>query len=131
MMINLLAPVYLTHLLLDWLQKSKSARVVTQTSASHSSGDQPPLDDIELEKSYSMPRSYGFSKLYIIWAMRHFIMYAAEKNIKNVTFNWVHPGSTDTGLGRESTKSWKWYLLYKVWSSMEDAAHGCLNCAVD
>ncbi|EAY16992.1 oxidoreductase, short chain dehydrogenase/reductase family protein [Trichomonas vaginalis G3] len=133
MMVNVFAPFLLTNLLLPSLKKSKSARVVTVSSASHNMGGEPPLDDIELEKSYSMPRSYGFSKLYVIWVMRHFIKYANENGINNITFNCVHPGSTNTSLGRESTKSWLWWIIYMLWkpmmNSMEDAARPSITCA--
>ena len=84
--INVFAPLLLTTLLLDLLKKSKSARVVTVSSASHKMGGEPDVNDIELKNSYSMTRSYSFSKLYIIWIMQHFIKEMKKRGINNITF---------------------------------------------
>lgn len=135
MMSNVFSNFYLTHLLLPTLQKSKSARVLTVSSAMHAYGGQPAIDDIELEKSYSMLRAYNFSKLYVIWLMRHFIKYANEKGIKNVTFNCIHPGFTNTSLYRESTKSWYWWFVYifcrfVLMNSIEDGVHPYIKCSI-
>jgi len=118
MTINLLAPFLLTHLLLDMLKKSKSARVVTVSSAAHKMGGKPYLDDIELKNNYTMPKAYGLSKLYVIWIMRHFVAEMISAGIKNITFNTVHPGSAITSLGRESMKSLKWKIIGILWLPM-------------
>ena len=106
MMINVFAPFLLTTLLLDLLKKAHSSRVVTVSSAAHSMSGKPYLDDIELEHHYTMSRAYGLSKLYVIWVMRHFVTEMKKAGISHITFNSVHPGSVNTSLGRESTKSW-------------------------
>lgn len=117
-MINVLAPFLLTMLLLDLLKKSPSARVVTVSSSSHAMSGKPDLDDIELAQNYSMAKVYGISKLYIIWVMRHFVSEMRKLGINNITFNTVHPGSAITNLGRESTKSLKWKIIYFLWKPM-------------
>ena len=88
MVINLLSPFLLTTLLLDILKKSKSARVVTVSSASHSMS-KPDLNDIEFNEGYTMARAYGVSKLYIIWVMQHFVTEMKNNGINNITFNSV------------------------------------------
>lgn len=118
MVINVFAPFLLTNLLLNLLSKSKSARVVTVSSASHSMGGKPDLSDIELEQNYSMAKAYGFSKLYVIWIMQHFIKEVKKVGIMNVAFNSVHPGSTQSNLGREAMKSLKWKIIYFLWQPM-------------
>ncbi|MGL5682810.1 MAG: SDR family NAD(P)-dependent oxidoreductase [Marinifilaceae bacterium] len=118
MMINLFAPYFLTTLLLDLLTKSKSARVVTVSSAAHKMGGKPYLDDIELKEHYSMPKAYGLSKLYVIWIMRHFVKLMKQENINNITFNTVHPASAMSSLGRESTKSLGTKIIYYLWRPM-------------
>lgn len=118
MVINVLAPFLLTTLLLDTLKKSKSARVVTVASAAHSMGGKPDLVDIELEKSYTMPRAYGLSKLYIIWVMRHFVVEAKKRGIHNITFNSTHPGTVKSSLGRDAMKSWKYRIIYTIWGGL-------------
>ena len=118
MMINLFAPYFLTTLLLNLLTKSKSARVVTVSSAAHKMGGKPYLEDIELKEHYSMPKAYGLSKLYVIWIMRHFGKLMKQKNINHITFNVVHPASAVSSLGRESTKSLGTKIIYYLWRPM-------------
>ncbi|ORX77060.1 oxidoreductase [Anaeromyces robustus] len=104
MAVNTFAPFLLTFLLLKPLEKSGDARVVTVSSSGHSIGGQPFLDDIELKEHYGFIRAYGLSKLYVIWIMRHFIKYCEQNDIKNITFNCVHPGSTNTNLGKTNNR---------------------------
>lgn len=118
MMINVFAPYLLTTLLIDLLKKSPSARVVTVSSAAHSMGGKPNLNDIELKEHYSLTKSYGLSKLYVIWVMRHFVAEMKKAGINNITFNSVHPASVNTSLGRESTKSWGTKIVYFLWKPM-------------
>lgn len=118
MVINTFAPFLLTTLLLGLLKKSKSARVVTVSSASHSMGGKPDLNDIEINNNYSMAKAYGFSKLYVIWIMQHFVSEMKKAGINNITFNSVHPGSAATSLGRVSTKSIIVKIVYTLWRPM-------------
>jgi len=118
MVINVFAPFLLTTLLLDILKRSKSARVVTVSSASHTMGGKPDLNDFELNHGYSMPKAYGFSKLYVIWVMQHFAAEMKKEGVSNISFNTVHPGSTKSSLGREAMKSFKWKLIYFLWQPM-------------
>jgi len=132
MVINVLAPFLLTTLLLDLLKKSKSARVVTVSSASHSMG-KIDLNDIELENGYSMSRAYGVTKKYIIWIMQHFVTEMKNAGISNITFNSVHPGSTATSLARESSKMLVFRIIMFLWqpmmNSMEKAISPSVKCA--
>lgn len=118
MMINVFAPFLLTMLLIDLLKKSPSARVVTVSSASHKMGGKPDLNDIELKNNYTMSRAYGFSKLYVIWVMRHFITETKKAGINNITFNCVHPASTQTNLARESSSSLRFRIIMFLWKPM-------------
>lgn len=133
MVINVFAPFLLTKLLLDLLKESKSARVVTVSSASHSMGGKPDLADIELTQNYTMARAYGFSKLFVIWVMQHFAKEMQKEGIHNITFNSVHPGSTNTSLARESSKSWKFKIIMFLWQpmmiSLEKAASSSIKAA--
>lgn len=78
----------------------------------------PDLDDIELERGYSMAKAYGLSKHYVIWVIIHFIGKVKNAGFHNVTFNVVHPVSTQSNLGREAVKSWKWKIIYFLWRLM-------------
>ena len=132
MVINVLAPFLLTTLLLDLLKKSKSARVVTVSSASHAMG-KIDLNDIEFENGYSMSRAYGVTKKYIIWIMQHFVIEMKNAGIGNITFNSVHPGSTATSLARESSKMLAFRIIMFLWqpmmNSMEKAINPSIKCA--
>ncbi|HSC54917.1 MAG TPA: SDR family NAD(P)-dependent oxidoreductase [Phnomibacter sp.] len=132
MVINVFSPFLLTTLLLDLLKKSKSARVITVSSASHSMG-KPDLNDIEFKNGYTMARAYGVSKLYIIWVMQHFVTEMKKAGINNISFNSVHPGSTVTSLARESSKSLKFRIIMFIWkpmmNSMEKAISPSINAA--
>lgn len=101
--INTFAPFLLTQLLLPLLEKSESARIVTQSSESYQQGGDPILDDIELKNHYSFGAAYGLSKLYVWWIMRQLNENLQKKGIKNITVNCVEPGTAlDTGLQRVS-----------------------------
>lgn len=103
--INMLAPFLLTKLLLPLLEKSASARIVTQSSESYQQSGDPILDDIELKDHYSFGAAYGLSKLYVWWTMREFAKRLKESNVQNVTVNTVEPGTAlSTGLQRVSGK---------------------------
>ena len=115
MCVNTFSPFLLTLLLLKPLEKSGEGRVVTCSSAAHSMGGQPYLDDIELKDHYSYTRAYGLSKLYVIWIMRHFVKYCQNNNIKNVTFNCVHPASTKTNLGNTGNRPYYLRPIFFLW----------------
>jgi hypothetical protein len=65
-----------------------------------------------------MSKAYAFSKLYVIWVMRHFVSDMTKRGISNITFNTVHPASTPSSLGREAVKSLKWKIIYFLWKPM-------------
>ncbi len=117
-MVNTLAPFLLTLLLLDYLEKSDDGRVITVSSASHAMGGEPLLNDIELKKHFSYIKAYGFSKLYVIWIMRHFVKYCKQKGIKNVTFNVVHPGSVKTNLGNTGNRPLSMKVIFFLWQPL-------------
>ena len=60
--VNHLAPFLLTNLLLDRLERSAPARVVTVASNAHATG-RIDFDDLQGELSYSGGRAYSQSKL--------------------------------------------------------------------
>lgn len=133
LMVNTFAPFLLTYLLLDSLSNSGNGRVVTVSSASHAQGGKPYLDDIELKDHYSYMKVYGVSKLYVIWIMRHFVKYCKQNNIKNVTFNSVHPGSAKTNLGNTGNRPLSMRILFFLWqplmTSVEKGAESTIFAA--
>lgn len=116
--INTLAPFLLTRLLMPLLEKSKSARVVTVSSASYQQGGEVDWNDIEFEKKYSLTRSYGQSKRYVWWLMRQFAVELEKRGVKSVTVNTCEPGSAKTNLARESQKELWFRILLVLWKPM-------------
>lgn len=129
MAINIFAPFLLTNLLLPLMKKSKSARVITVSSASYTIG-KFDAEDIELKNGYSLTRAYGLSKRYAYWIMQKF----SQSHIKGVTFNTVEPGSADTDLGRVSREGKLANIVYFLWKpmmwSMEKAAETSIYMAL-
>jgi NAD(P)-dependent dehydrogenase (short-subunit alcohol dehydrogenase family) len=99
--INHLAPFLLTHLLMDVLKASGPARVVNVSSDAHRYG-KLDFNDLQSERSYSMMRVYGTSKLANILFTQ-----ALARRLKGsqVTTNSLHPGVVRTGFG-QNTQGW-------------------------
>ena len=94
--VNHLAPFLLTNLLLERLRASAPARVVTTSSGAHGGG-RLDFDDLQGERSWSMMRAYGTSKLANVLFTRGLAM---RVDAAEVTANCLHPGVINTKLGR-------------------------------
>jgi retinol dehydrogenase 14 len=95
--LNHLAPFLLTNLLLDRLQQSAPARVVTVSSNAHAQG-RIDFDDLQGERSYSGAQAYSQSKLANV-----LFTYELARRLPatSVTANALHPGVTRTSFGAE------------------------------
>jgi NAD(P)-dependent dehydrogenase (short-subunit alcohol dehydrogenase family) len=98
--LNHLAPFLLTNLLLQRLQASVPARVVTVSSGAHSMGD-IDFDDLMAERKYSGQRAYNQSKLANVM-----FTYELARRLggTGVTATALHPGMTSTAFGGEDTE---------------------------
>ncbi|HEY9003604.1 MAG TPA: SDR family NAD(P)-dependent oxidoreductase [Mucilaginibacter sp.] len=114
MALNVFAPMLLTQLLLDTLAKSPAARIVNVSSAAHSMGSKPNMNDIQLLKNYSFANAYGNSKLFAIWLTQHLAAELKARNISNITVNSLHPGMIKTDFGQTIDKGFWGNLLFKV-----------------
>jgi retinol dehydrogenase 14 len=94
---NHLAPFLLTSLLLDRLETSDHARVVTVTSHAHAQG-RIDFDDLQGVASYSGSRAYNQSKLANLLFTHEL---ARRLHRSTVTANAVHPGVVSTAFGAE------------------------------
>jgi NAD(P)-dependent dehydrogenase (short-subunit alcohol dehydrogenase family) len=94
LLVNHMAPFLLTHLLLDQLYKSQSARIVNVASNAHEHA-QLDLDDLNLEHFYFGFQAYGRSKLANI-----LFSYELARRLKDspVTVNALHPGRVGTDI---------------------------------
>ena len=95
--VNHLAPFLLTNLLLDRLERSAPARVVTVSSKAHATG-RIDFDDLQGELSYSGGRAYSQSKLANV-----LFTYQLARTMRGsaVTANALHPGVVRTSFGAE------------------------------
>jgi NAD(P)-dependent dehydrogenase (short-subunit alcohol dehydrogenase family) len=94
--VNHLAPFLLTNLLLDRLQASTPARVVTVASAAHR-GQRLDLARISGPGDWSMKKAYGRSKLCNILFTREL---ARRLDGSGVTAVCLHPGMVATAIGQ-------------------------------
>jgi retinol dehydrogenase 14 len=95
--LNHLAPFLLTQLLLDRLEQSAPARVVTVSSNAHSLG-RIDFDDLQGDRAYSGARAYSQSKLANL-----LFTYELARRLAgtSVTANALHPGLVSTSFGAE------------------------------
>jgi retinol dehydrogenase-14 len=95
--LNHLAPFLLTNLLLDRLQLSGSARVITVSSNAQAMG-RINFDDLQGAHSYSGATAYNQSKLANL-----LFTYELARRLEDtpVTVNALHPGLVSTGFGAE------------------------------
>jgi NAD(P)-dependent dehydrogenase (short-subunit alcohol dehydrogenase family) len=95
--VNHVAPFLLTNLLLERLQQSSAARVVTVASHAHKQG-RIDFADLQGEQSYSGARAYNQSKLANV-----LFTYELARRLRrtSVTANALHPGVVQTSFGAE------------------------------
>ena len=95
--VNYLAPFLLTRLVLPWLERAETARIVNVASAGQQAID---FSDVMLERDYSAGRAYRQSKLAQI--LFTFDL-AEELEGRPVTANCLHPATfMDTTMVRRS-----------------------------
>ena len=127
MAINHFAPFLLTNLLLDRLRDSAPARVVTTASDAHGAG-LIDLDDLDLERKWSIFRAYGTSKLANILFTREL---ARRLEHTAVTANCLHPGVIRTRLGRGGIAGITWRIMSPFMSSPRKGGARIVHVAAD
>jgi NAD(P)-dependent dehydrogenase (short-subunit alcohol dehydrogenase family) len=127
MAINHLAPFLLTNLLLERLKASAPARVVTTASDAHTSG-LIDLDDLDIERKWSIFRTYGTTKLANILFTREL---ARRLDGTGVTANCLHPGAIRTRLGRGGIAGIAWKLLSPFLGSPKKGGARIVHVAAD
>jgi retinol dehydrogenase 14 len=95
--VNHLAPFLLTNLVIERLKASAPARVVTVSSAAHTTG-RIDFDDLQGERAYSVQRAYSQSKLANVMFTYEL---ARRLDGTGVTATVLHPGVVRTGFGAE------------------------------
>lgn len=100
--VNLLAPMLITHWLMDLLVKSNDARIINVSSNSHQLNAKPDFEDLQLVDGYNPLRAYGNAKLFLIWNTQQLVSTLQERGIQNVRAYTVHPGAVATSFGTNS-----------------------------
>jgi NAD(P)-dependent dehydrogenase (short-subunit alcohol dehydrogenase family) len=118
--LNHLAPFLLTNLLLERLESSAPARVVTVASRAHTTG-RVDFDDLQGEHAYSGPRAYSQSKLANI-LFTHQI--SGRLSGCGVTANALHPGFVRTSFGAEDPGVIQRFLVPFIRPFMKAPAQG-------
>ncbi len=96
LLVNALAPFYLTNLLHDPLAAGAPSRVVNVASAAHRGG-RIDLDDLQKARGYSGFRAYTDSKFALILLTYE---QARRWHGSGITVNALHPGVIRTNLGQ-------------------------------
>jgi len=100
--VNYIAHFLLTHLMLDLLQNSPSARVINTTSRIGQANGSINFDDINFEKGYKGRVAYYQSKLAIVMTTIDWTEKLAERGITNVAVNAYCPGFVRTDIIRDN-----------------------------
>ena len=93
--LNVLSPFLLTALLFPRLRASAPSRVVNVASEAHA-GAHVDFEDLQSSGKYRGMRTYGRSKLELVWLTREF---ARRWQGTGVSVNAVHPGFVRSGFG--------------------------------
>ncbi|HET9891328.1 MAG TPA: SDR family oxidoreductase [Mycobacterium sp.] len=96
--VNYLAQFYLTHLLLEELEKSRQGRVINLSSSVYRAGKFDP-DNLQGERRFSTIGAYAASKLCVLLFT---IELAHRLGPTRITANAVHPGIVRTPMMRGS-----------------------------
>lgn len=127
--VNHLGHFALTGLLLDALEKSAAARVVSVSSVGHRSGLMD-FDNLIFKdgRDFSLVASYARSKLAnLLFAYE--LQRRAEAAGSGVISVAAHPGLSRTNLGRSMIEKWQWRMMLQMYEWLhltQSAAMGAL-----
>ena len=118
--VNHLAPFLLTNLLLERLEASAPARVVTVSSGAQSMG-RIDFDDLQGARKYSGQQAYNQSKLANVM-----FTYELARRVEGsgVTANVLHPGVTRTDFGAEDQAGYFTWMSWMAKPFMKSPARG-------
>ncbi len=120
--VNHLGTFALTGLLLDKLEETPGARVVNTSSNGHKAG-KVDFDDLNAEKGYGAFRQYALSKLANLLHVHELDRRLEAAGRKTIAVT-VHPGGSDTDLGRHLGKGVSTFVLPLLRPFMNTAAQG-------
>lgn len=98
--LNVVAPYYLSVLLLDLLKKSDEGKVIITSSMAHKYAN-PNFSDFQSQLKYSAMNAYSDAKLHVLLISSYFNKQFKSKGIDNVRFVCFHPGVVATNFAKE------------------------------
>ena len=109
--VNHLAYFLLTHLLLDIIKKSSTARIINVASEAHRIA-MMDFDNLNKENGYNSLSTYGESKLANI-----LFTYELSRRLKDthITVNCVHPGVVRTRFGESGSPIFRFLVKISRW----------------
>jgi NAD(P)-dependent dehydrogenase (short-subunit alcohol dehydrogenase family) len=117
--VNHLAPFLLTNLLLERLEASAPARIITVASEAHR-GNRIDIGQLSHPRDWTMMRAYGRSKLCNILFTREL---ARRLDADQVVVTCLHPGMVATAIGqRGGLVELGWRLMKPFMISPEEGA---------
>jgi retinol dehydrogenase-12 len=122
--VNVLAPVLITHLLIDLLLKSADPKLIFTASALHQGNIN--FENPEWRNKYGLLSAYRHSKLSIILLAK---LFANKFKQYNVGVYCQHPGFVSTGLG--DTNGWLIKLGFKLFGKSPEAGSKTLLFLTD
>ncbi len=108
--VNVIAPFLLTHLLMEHLKASPSARVISLTGGE--AKGKIDLDNLQAEHSFSGLNTYSHSKLVMMALMYE---YSQRIQAENVTINVCYPGQASTNMTRSVTPQMLPGFMRLIW----------------
>jgi NAD(P)-dependent dehydrogenase (short-subunit alcohol dehydrogenase family) len=108
--VNVITPFLLTHLLMDRLKSSPSARVINLTGGVHPAKIE--LDNLQAERSFMGLNTYSHSKLIMMAVM---VEFAQRVEGTDVTINVTYPGNASTHMTRSVTPQMAPFILRLMW----------------
>lgn len=109
--LNHLGYFFLTHLLMNHLKASPSARIINVASRAHE-GHTIHFDDLMAKEKYSSFRAYGQSKLANIMFTYALARKLKEQGLTNITANTLHPGLVNSQFARDLPTYIQWVFKY-------------------
>ncbi len=128
--VNHLAPFLLTRLLMDKLEKSGKARIVTVSSVANYKGT-INFEDLNLEKNYNGLIAYRQSKLANI-----LFTFELADRLKNnsIAANCLHPGMVRTAFGHKYNNHWMgwgWMFMKPFMRPVESGCKSIIKLVTD
>lgn len=122
--VNLIAPVFISHLLFDNLKQSDAAKIIFTSSGLHQGNIN--FDDLEFKHDFSTFKTYRQSKLGLILLSR---LLAQTLEKYNIGIYCQHPGVVRTDLGKQA--GWLSRIIFYLMGKSPEKGAQTLNYLIE